>query len=197
MNRTRLVSSSSAVALGSVALLFVLGGCNLFMPREPEDPVRGGGTYTQPDTPDLVVENIQNAIAEMNVQNYRRSLASDMAFRPTATAGAESPLFSGWSVADEERYFSTMAASADQTAEHELRITDATLSPRSQSEYVLDGVYLLRVNHTRSEVPREVQGRLVWVIVQDQDGLWRLQEWTDQELSASVPTWSTLKAAFS
>lgn len=174
-----------------------LPACDVFAPRTPEEPVSEGGTYTQPDTPDLVVENIQNAIAEMNVQNYRRSISDDLVFRPSASAGAATPLFAGWSAGDEERYFSTLVASANQAAEHELRITDQTLSPRSQNEYVLDGVYMLDVMHTRSEVAQRVQGRLLWVIVQDQDGLWRLSEWTDQELNASTPTWSSLKAAFS
>ncbi len=177
-------------------LAVLLPACDVFSPRQPEEPVRGGGSYTQPDTPALVVENIRNAIAELNVQNYRRSLADDMVFRPSATAGAATPLFTGWGTGDEERYFSTLVASADPTAEHELRI-DGTPTPQSQTEYVLDGVYVLDIMHTRSEVARRVQGRLLWVIVQDQDGLWRLKEWTDQELSASVPTWSALKAAFS
>ena len=156
-----------------------------------------GGTYAQPDTPDRVVDNIQNAIAEMNVQNYRRSISDDLVFRPSASALHATPLFASWAAGDEERYFSTLVASTNQAAEHELRIEDMTLSPRSQNEYVLDGTYVLDVRHTRSEVPTRFQGRLHWVISQDQDGLWRLTEWTDQELNASTPTWSTLKAAFS
>ena len=44
-------------------------------------------------------------------------------------------------------------------------------------------------------MPDTVQGRLVWEIEQGDDGLWRLQRWTDQELGNS-PSWSDLKAEF-
>jgi hypothetical protein len=176
--------------------LLVLPACDAFTPRAPEEPSRGAGTFLQPDTPQRVVENLQYAISELSVQNYRRSLSEDLVFRPAATAEAASPIFTGWSRLDEERYFSTVVAASDPTAQHSLRIEDATTSPRGNDEFVVDGTYVLKINHARSEVPTEFQGRVIWTIAQDADGLWRLKEWTDQELSAEIPSWSMLKAEF-
>lgn len=179
-----------------ILLLLMLPACDMFSPRPPEVPTTGGGTYTQPDAPDIVVENIQNAIAEMSVQNYRRSLSASMNFHPAASAVAGSPIFAGWGVAEEERYFSSIVASTDATAEHQLRFSEQTLSPAGD-HFVFDALYVLTIQHNRSEAPPgPFQGQLSWVIVQDEDGLWRIQEWTDQDLGGSTPTWSHLKAAF-
>lgn len=189
-----LKSSRILVLIGSLS--FLVAACDVFLPRAPEEPTRQAGTFFQPDTPNHVISNIENAVAELNVQNYRRSLAEDLVFRPATTAEATSPIFAGWSASDEERYFSTLAAASDETAQHQLRITDRTMSPVGSDRYIMDGLYVLTVNHNRAEAPREVQGRLTWIIAQDADGLWRLKEWSDQELSSGIPTWSTLKAEF-
>lgn len=180
-----------------LALLGVLlGGCSLFATREPEPPLDDAGTFAQPDTPEQVIDNLQNAVAELNTLNYRRSLAADLTFTPTATAEARDPIWTGWGQADEERYFSTLvAAAAPFAAPHSLALNDRTLTVLAEDRTVLDATYVLTVNHRRSEVPTSVQGRLVWLIAQGPDGLWALQEWTDQELGGN-PSWSDLKAAF-
>jgi hypothetical protein len=180
----------------AVGLLLVLSGCDMFAPRTPEEPTRAAGTWLQPDTPDRVVQNMQKAIEELNVQNYRRSLDAAVIFRPAATVAATSTVFAGWDRSDEERYFSTLVAASDPTAGHNLRLVDAgSPTPLGPSVFVLDATYVLTVNHGRSDVPNVFQGRLVWTIEQDTDGLWRIVEWRDQEIEAS-PSWSTLKAEF-
>ncbi|MFW5972431.1 MAG: hypothetical protein ACOCTG_00450 [Bacteroidota bacterium] len=169
----------------------------MFAPREPETPFQGGGTFFQADTPDIVVDNVRMAIAEMNARNYRRSLSPEIRFRPASAADAGAPTFVGWSIAEEERYFNTMAASATDGAEHQLRLNDLTVSPVSQDRYTIEGSYVLTVFHSRPEVPREVQGWLLWTLTRDETGLWRIAEWDDRQYDGNTPTWSTLKAAFS
>lgn len=182
-----------------LVLLAVLGvalsGCGLFEPREPELPVGEAGTFVQPDAPDLVVDNLQNAVAELNTQNYRRSLAEALVFEPTAASAASAPaLWPSWSRSEEIGYFTTLAEAARTGQGHELRLTDpvAEVAP---DRYVLEATYLLVVRHSRPDAPDSVQGRLLWQIEPDADGLWRLVRWRDQSLSSS-PSWSDLKAAF-
>lgn len=181
-----------------MALLFVLlvlAGCDLFAPRSPEPPLEESGTYLQPDTPDQVVANIQAAVSELNAQNYRRSFADDFTFKPAASAEARNPtLWGGWSGAEEDRYFSTMVEAARLTSGNELRLNDRQNSFLREDLFELHATYVLTVNHRNPDLVT-VQGRLVWVIVQGSDGLWRLREWTDQELSGQ-PSWSDLKAEF-
>lgn len=176
-------------------LSLTLGGCGIFEARTPELPATESGTFTQPDTPEQVIDNLQAAVAELNVLNYRRSLADDLQFTPTATAQASDPVFSSWSQAEEEQYFSTLAAAAQLGSGHNLQLNNETLTIVTVTENVFDATYVLTVNHNRPDVPTLVQGRLLWTLVQDPDGLWRLSNWTDQELG-NEPSWSTLKADF-
>jgi len=176
--------------------ILVLGsGCDLFAPRTPEDPITEAGTFTQPDTPDLVVDNLLAAIAELNTANYRRSLAEDLTFEPTAVAQARDPsLWASWSRTEEVSFFTTLAEAARQRSGHSLRLED-TATEVGDTRYTLDATYVLIVRHRLPTVPDTVQGRLLWQIEQGADGLWALRRWTDQELG-NTPSWSDLKAEF-
>ena len=182
--------------IGTALLLAALvAACDVFSPRTPEDPISEAGTFTQPDAPELVVDNLQAAIAELNTANYRRSLAEDLAFEPTAVAQARDPsLWASWSRIEEVSAFTTLAEAARQSTGHSLRLEDAATEV-GDTRYTLDATYVLVIRHRRSTVPDTVQGRLVWQIEQGTDGLWTLRRWTDQELGNS-PSWSDLKAEF-
>lgn len=184
------------VVIGMALWLAMLAAaCDLLAPRTPEDPVSEAGTFTQPDSPDLVVDNLQAAIAEMNTANYRRSLAADMTFEPTAVAQARDPsLWSTWSRTEEVSSFTTMAEAARTSSGHSLRLENTSIEV-GDTKYTLDATYVLIVHHRRLDVPDTVQGRLVWIIEQGEDGLWALREWTDQELG-NAASWSDLKAEF-
>jgi hypothetical protein len=181
-----------------VALLLLSSGCDIFNTREPELPDGGAGTWLQPDTPDRVIRNIQNAISEMNAQNYLRSLGPDFAFEPTISARAREPsLWSGWALPDEETYFGRLAASANFLSGHSLQLLDVTENVVGEDRLVMDANYILTVRHSRSseDVPTEFQGHLVWSIQRSSEGLWYLQSWADQE-AQNQPSWSELKATF-
>ncbi len=181
---------------GLLILLLLLQGCSLFSTRDPEDPVDEAGTFLQPDTPEQVVENIQAAIAELNTPNYGRSINLEIIFTPTATATAQDPaIWQNWSQTEEQQYFSTMAAAAEFGIGHNLQLNDETVSIISEDRFDIDASYTLTVNHNRPNVPTTVQGRLIWVVRQGEDGLWSLSEWTDREVG-STASWSTLKAEF-
>ena len=177
-----------------IALTF-LSGCSLFSTRDPEAPLEDSGSFIQPDTPEQVVENIQNAVSELNTLNYRRSLSEDFHFDPTATAQSRESVFLSWSRAQEEQYFSALVAAASLNTGHSLQLNDESMTLIQEDAFILDATYVLTVNHRRAEVPTQVQGRLQWVLMQGSDGLWALIEWTDQELG-NEPSWSDLKAEF-
>ena len=179
----------------ALVLAATLAACDVFSPRSPEDPITEAGTFTQPDAPDLVVDNLRAAISEMNTANYRRSLAEDLTFEPTAVAKARDPsLWASWSRTEENSYFTTLAEAARQSTGHLLRLED-TATEIGDTRYTLDAAYVLIVRHRRPDVPDTVQGRLIWEIEQGDDGLWTLRRWTDQDVGNS-PSWSDLKAEF-
>ncbi len=133
-----------STVIGMALLLAVtLAACDVFSPRSPEDPITEAGTFTQPDTPDLVVDNLRAAIAEMNTANYRRSLAEDLTFEPTAVAQARDPsLWASWSQTEEVSTFTTLAEAARQSSGHALRLEDTAIE-LGDTHFTLDATYVL------------------------------------------------------
>ena len=176
--------------------ILLLAGCDLFSARSPEDPVDEAGTYLQPDTPEQVIENIQFSISELNTPNYGRSLSVELIFTPTEQARArDESIWVGWSQTEESQYFSTLAAAAQFASNHELTLNDQTISIIAEDRFEVDASYILNINHNRPDVATTVQGRLIWVLIQQEDGLWSLKEWTDREIG-NEPSWSDLKSEF-
>ena len=176
-------------------VLLANAGCDLFAPRTPEPPDAGAGPFVQPDTPDLVVQNLTQSVATLNTTAYRRSLGPGFQFTPTPTALARDAFWQGWGVAEEETYFRTLVAAAQPGALYTLRLADVGTPEVSEARYVLDASYVLTATHRRPDAPTTVQGRLRWTITRAEDGLWYLTDWVDESLGAQ-PSWSDLKAAF-
>lgn len=181
--------------LSVLATSVLLTGCSLFSTRTPDEPVTDAGTFSQPDTPEQVIDNIIAAVSEMNALNYRRSLKDDLLFHPTASAEARESVFANWGRAQEDQYFTAAAAAARLNTGHSLVLNDRSFTIISDTEYLLDATYVLTINHSRPDAPSEVQGRLEWLVEQGSNGLWDLKEWTDQELGGKT-SWSDLKAEF-
>ena len=177
-------------------VLVLCTGCDVFSTRTPEEPVDEAGTFLQPDTPEQVIENVQFAIAELNPPNYTRSFNSTFMFRPTESARAsDENIWGTWSQTEENQYFSTLVAAAQFASNHELVLSNQTISIIEEDRFEIDASYVLTVNHNRPNVPTTVQGRLIWVMTQGEDGLWGLSEWTDREVGNEA-SWSDLKSEF-
>ena len=178
-----------------IGLLLLTSACGLFSPRTPEEPAGEGGTFIQPDAPDAVVTNMHAAIEELNVVTYRRSLHTSMTFAPTAIAQARNPsLWVNWGYAEENTYFATLTEAARDASGHFLRLEDVT-TKIGERRYQMDATYFLVVLHRRAEAPDTVRGRLIWEIEEDDNGLWALTSWTDQQ-EGNQSSWSDLKAEF-
>ncbi len=192
--RTR-ADSRSAILTGVLIMLVLATGCDLFATRTPEPPGTETGAYLQPDTPDQVLENLRNAIAELNAPNYRRSFSDGFRFQPTAEAEAQNPsIWNGWSAQEEESYFRALVEAARLTSGNELRLTDIEQTAGSV-RYTVDASYVLVLNHRSTELPNTLQGRVAWSIEKGQDGLWYIATWTDNSIGTAA-SWSDLKAAF-
>jgi len=178
-----------------IVVSILIAGCSLFSTRTPDEPLADAGTFSQPDTPEQVIDNIIDAIGEMNAPNYRRSLTEDLVFHPTASAEARESVFANWGRAQEDQYFTAAAAAADLNTGHGLVLNDQSFTIVSDTQYLLDASYVLTINHRRPDAPSEVQGRLQWLVEQRSNGLWDLKEWTDRELGGKT-SWSDLKAEF-
>ena len=175
--------------------LILLASCDIFGARTPEPPVGDASTWQQPVAPDIVVENLHSAIAELNVANYRRSLHSNFEFTPTPQAYVRNPdQWLNWDRAQENGHFVTLAEASRGGKSSSLRLEDST-TELGETEYLLDAHYILVISHGSQQVADTLQGRLVWTIIQENDGLWALMTWNDQSVG-SADSWSDLKAEF-
>ena len=178
-----------------------LGGCELFAVREPEDPDLGtGGVFIQPDTPNAVIENLVNAIREMNAINYLNCLSSDgYSFQPAGQGSIGDPaLWNGWSRIEEDRYFKNMASAAENLSGHNLTFDIQRRDDISSQEQRIVANYVLVVNtnrNTASRVPNRITGQVIFIMKAGNAGLWSIAAWTDIATNPEY-SWTQLKAEF-
>ncbi len=186
-------------SVGAIAMLGILMvSCSLFETRDPEEP----GTTTvpvfiQPDRPQDVIQNLQNAVRTMNLDNYRRCLAVEsFSYQPSSVAQSGNPdLWQGWGFAEEEVYFNNMRAETEGLSGHELRLDDRRFVQISQDQEQFDADYQITVQHNRQGLPVVAEGRMRLIIVRDESGSWTIESWSDATEGSDF-TWSDFRAAF-
>ena len=183
-------------------ILIICSGCGIFQTRKPQSPLSGNGsTFIQPDDPTIVIQNLQNAIKYVNTQNYLRCLSST-GFEFQATSEAQnnySNIWSGWSITNEQTYFNNLQAATQNSTGNQLQLTNTSFEIQSSTKQQYKANYTLTVIHNRAQsgVPTVASGQLIFILVQDDTGLWYIQSWTDISNSGGNSfTWSDLKAIF-
>lgn len=196
--------SQCRATVNSLFILFILTSCtNPFSTREPEEPISAHQTWVQPRQPDLVLENLRNAILELNSDNYMRSISDTskalppFKFIPAADVAAENPgIFADWGRENERSYFSVLSAitPADSVRFMSFKTDKVDLSGATA---LIITKYTLHVHHTQQVrgIPAEVKGEARFTLMSDTFGDWAIIEWQDIS-TAAAPTWSILKANF-
>jgi len=173
-------------------------GCDLFSTRDPEPPTSGSSTFTPPTSADLVIENLTNAIAEKNTENYMRCLVDTLnsgrsyAFIPTAeAAGRYSSTFSEWTLQSEKSYFSALIALTPASVATTLSLSGGfDLIAADSAIYNSD--YQLTFPHGIVSIAETVRGNLQLVLATDRNSLWSIVRWTDNPISNEI-SWSEWK----
>lgn len=181
-------------------ILILFTSCSLFETREPEPPGLGQGSiFIQPDRPEAVIENLQNAVANLNLQNYVQSLDdSRFMFTPTNSAQINDPtIWANWSVLEEQLYFNNLRAAAEGLTGHQLQFTNINSESQSVTVQQFRANYTLTVVHNRTsaDIPTVAQGEIILLIEAGENGLWNIVSWTDIS-SGGTFSWSDFKAAF-
>jgi len=178
----------------------LLASCGIFETRDAEPPDQGGtALFQQPDRPEVVILNLQNALQNMNTVNYMRSISEeDFEFTPSALASDSNPdVWVNWTREDENIYFNNMGAATQNLSGHSLQIQnqDRTTLPDGGERISAD--YILTVNHNRPPqvLPSVAEGRFLMDMAQGDDGLWSISRWIDESAGSDI-TWSDFKAVF-
>ena len=186
-----------------VIMIIMVGipGCGT---RTPEGPTGSRGTFVPPTSPMIVIDNLRNALAEKNTENYALCLADNQTrsnyqfvFEPSAEVRARyQTLFDSWSVAKERQAFVSMSARIAPGQAAELTLTSLTTSYSSPDSVVLLSDYHLFVPHNIETVPTTLRGTMVLTVTPESSGQWSISRWIDARLptDSAENTWSLLKA---
>ncbi len=184
-------------------LSFLTISCGLFQTRKPQDPLSSNNSsFVQPDDPTIVIQNLQNAIKNLNVQNYLRCLSdSGFEFQPSQNSLTNyADIWNGWSKSDEQTYYMNLQAASQNSTGNQLQLTNPSFEIQSSSTQQYKATYTLTVIHNRAQngVPTVANGQLIFLLKQASTGLWYIQSWTDISSSSGTNTftWSDLKAIF-
>lgn len=183
----------------------VLGaGCNLFEPRDPEAPSQTSDSFIPATDPDVVIENLQNAIAQKNSVNYIRCFADPsrtsrpFQFSPSPDAGSRyASVFAYWTVEQEKTYFQNLVArtTGKANAFSNLLLTHRVVTLTADSA-IQSYDYTLTFEHTDPSFPTVATGNLQFVLGLDNNNAWVIYRWSDFKTTSDV-TWSHFKGKFS
>lgn len=190
---------------GLLLLAVLLSGCDIFQTRTPEPPDEGGGAgFQQPDRPEQVIDNLQAAVADMNLANYMRNFVEDgqteenFTFSPSSSALDNNPdIWQNWSRENESAYFSNLVSATQNLNGHSLTLSEEERVTLPDGGERITASYTITLIHNRSETgtPTVGSGNFLMDLVQDDNGLWYIQSWSDSAAGASF-TWSDFKAEF-
>ncbi len=182
--------------------MFTLAGCDLFKLRDAENPVVSRSNFTPPTSPDIVIANLESAIAERNITNYLAcfvdSTFSTKRFSYTADANSASqyPILRFWTLNNERYYFTNVISSTPNSGTSALFLTNLVMNNTSDTA-IVDSDYLLRFDHTKQNVSKTLKGSFRFIMAADSRNLWSIHRWIDFQKIPTDTTWSTLKANFS
>lgn len=182
-----------------VAVLFA--SCGLFDTRDVQTPNQPRSTFQQPTSPDIVLSNLNFAIAEKNVDNYMRCFvdsafsARRFTFSPDAVSASSYPVFQGWNLNSERLYYNNLVTLTNESSSSNLFLSNVTFTSGIDST-VIDSDYILVFDHNRQSTARVTRGKLRFIMSPDSRSLWSIHSWLDFIESSSDTTWSYLKANF-
>jgi len=189
---------------GLVILLAIPGGCSLFEPREPEAPTQSSANFVPPTEPRIVVSNLQNAIAEKNLENYMSCFADParvqrgFGFVPAPTALSAYPRLQGsWTYTDERNYFQELIIQGLSPGFSGLILTLRSSSVSSDSViYNFDYTFTFETKPQHNFASTAL-GNLQFTIGVDNNNLWSIYYWVDNDLGGTNDiTWSEFKGKF-
>ncbi len=192
------------VKFNFVLLCLVFASCQLFRTRDPEFPteISSRSNWKQPITPDITLEDLQNAVYDRNAENYIRCFVDSnfserrFVFIPTQEAQIQYPeIFKNWNLNSERNYFNNIKSNVPSTGTSGLFLSGNFQSLGTDSA-VYHASYLVSFQHTVRDIPQSAKGELQFYLAPDRNGNWVIYKWIDVKIQNEF-SWSELKAKFS
>ncbi len=198
------------VFVQSILALSVLLSCSFFEPRDPADPDPGGGIpWQQPYAPATVVINLENAMEGRSIAMTMACCDSSYMFIADGTDIAEfSALnFSDWDYEVEQNTMMNLYYAVQDSLlpdDSLISVTMNTISSLPDPVAPVDSAVIYRdyeiiaagIEYCGWDKP--AKGRVMFIMVEDDYGLWSMKRWYDNRSFPHIPefsTWGVVKAA--
>lgn len=186
-------------------LIFGVTGCkNPFSTRKPEFPETAQSSWIPAHSPEQVLINIQNAIAERNVEKYIRCLSDsaskgrDFRFDPDLEVATQFPgMFTRWNLEKEEMVFRQVCALVPKDSVFSLSWEEIRQEFTTSDTAVFVRRYQIEAHYTQDHfsIPNVYKGIAEFRLIENRQGEWVIYRWIDNAVSG-FKSWSFLKASF-
>ncbi len=180
-------------------ILLAFSGCDLFTTRTAEPPNQPRSNYQQAITPDILIQNLINSLADKDVVNYLACFSDPsysqkaFTFSPSSSSLSQFPsLGDNWGIKNEEQYFNNMISKVPDNSQIVLTISNPVMSPQGDSVFY-SASYFLNVPASDPNLPQNYQGDLKFNMIRDSRSIWVIYFWQDSKSSNTLPSWSDLK----
>lgn len=179
--------------------LFSVVSCNL---RNDELPVTSRTTFIPPTSPELVIVNLQYAIIEKDLNNYMMCFIDTnyntrkYSYIPDVISGIQYPVFRFWNTTNEKGYYNKLLSLTDPASTSNLFFSEMKWENYSDTA-IFDARYLMRFDHTSSNVSKNLKGKLRIILSSDSRNLWAIHKWIDFQSVSTDTTWSVLRGVLS
>jgi len=179
-------------------IVSIIAGCNIFEPREAEEPDKPVGWNPFPTTPERCLENLVFVYNHReNVYQYGSVLSDRFVFHFDPQDRADFTLPASWGKANEIEMLMNAYQQMGQHQEMHLTLMIIPDQPdriQANSAWIFR-YYILFVNHNQSSLGTEFAGKMQLYLERESNGFWRIREWSDFR-GQSEWTWGRMKNAF-
>ena len=182
-----------------IVLIIGLGGIPgaCFQVRPVEPPSSSSSDWISPTDFEILLNNLQTAISQRNVQNYLRCFNRDsLRFFPAASLlNNNESIWQSWAITDEQSYWENVIASLQVSSGNALILQQTDLQDVSADSLRYVGNYTLRMNHGDTTLTDLFRGQVQFSIKVNSFNEWEIHRWEDIETVADS-SWSLLKLKF-
>jgi hypothetical protein len=181
-----------------IPIILILGSCDIFEVRNPENPSDTKSGYRVPVEPKDVIQNLISAFKDRNADDYTKNFASgpplvnrSFFFIPSANVISGFP--EDWAVEQEFQYFNNLITRTPQDIPVTLTFSYESYDIRADSA-IYSADYSISVPVLNSE-PKIYNGSLKFTLVTDTNSAWVIYFWEDIAKQGAT-SWSELKSEF-
>jgi len=183
-------------ALVAISLVLMIGGCakDPFSTRNSEPPQAIGGTYTDPVSPDIAIENLFYACNERNIGNFSRTLGDPYVFAFDFLESGTPGELTQWPAAEEiqvnEKMFRALGKLELNWSASQVDLEDDT------SAVIYRNYTIVAVAAADPPDTTNYAGEAILYLRVNESSRWLIERWEDRHLAGQPRSWADLKARY-